>query len=85
MAKKVKSGWKTAEKGKHLIGVKFISHNPRGGSPKTYYYEVGQDIHKGDEIRVVVPTGGNPKVLVVTEPNAVKQPILKEVIRDKRE
>lgn len=80
-----KKKWQTASKGKKLVGVKVLDHNPRGGSPKTYYYELSEDLHKGDILRIVMPTGGNPRCEIVSEPTRVKQPIIKEVIRDKRE
>ena len=48
-----------------VVGIKIDQKQGRGGTSKTYYYKTTKDLKKGDQIRVKVPTGGNPKATVV--------------------
>lgn len=48
-----------------IVGVKIDQKQGHGGTSKTYYYKTTKDLKKGDQIRVKVPSGGNPNAIVV--------------------
>lgn len=48
-----------------IVGIKIDQKQVRGGTSKTYYYKTTEDLEKGDRIRVKVPSGGNPRAIVV--------------------
>lgn len=47
-----------------VIGVQ-IDTKAKDYHNKTYYYKTDKDFEKGEQIRVSVPSGGNPKAVVV--------------------
>ena len=62
-----------------VVGIKIDQKKGRGGTSKTYYYKTNKDYKKGEQIRVKVPCGGNPKATVVVADSKRKHGKLKEL------
>lgn len=50
-----------------VVGVRFEEKKGSRGSAKTYYYKTNKKVKVGDRLKIRVPSGGTPDVIVVND------------------